>query len=58
MSRRDKDEPKIDPAEVAKLPTHTPPPTPYDKATKDPAPVDPKPRETLINGPWGGLYND
>jgi hypothetical protein len=46
-----KDPPKLDPAEVAKLPTYVPPETPYDKATKNPAPQDPH----VKNGPWGGL---
>lgn len=38
-----KDEDKVDAKDVAQLPTYQPDrPTPYDKATAKPAPVDPK----------------
>jgi hypothetical protein len=40
------DKPKIDPKKAKELPTYIPPKTPYDKATKYPAPVDPKPIES------------
>jgi len=59
-NRKDKDEDKIDPAEVAKLPTYEPNKTPYDKATEKVA-QNPAPDyydKPLKNGPWGGLYDE
>jgi len=45
---KDKDQPfsKEEKEVIRNLPTHQPENTPYDKATKDPAPVDPKPRKS------------
>lgn len=53
------DKDKIDPDKVRELPTYQPDnPTPYDKATKNPAPAGAEDEPPLKNGRWGGLFKD